>query len=693
MSKDKPTQDSVEEVYQPRGVMQFFRDPKVMKITMAFVFIVTIPAFILLYGYGDTEGGTREVVFGSVVLQDGAKKNITVDDMREAKSGLAMYYVGLYQLMTGQQATQQFYNAMERSLSERDIARFAVAQLALRQRMESQGVIVSNDQVIRQLKESGVTREQFSAMLASRRMSEGEYFLEQTAALTSQRSFETVQNLARTSLIEQWNFHLLQNEKLSVTTVTVPSQSYMEQVAITPEEIKAEYDRIAAESPRELDRPAERIYEYVLSRGPALRRPPQPTEAQILEEYVKMMESDPSLNMGKGIIVRHVLIGLNPATATEEQKTAARSTAEVARQRVLSGEDFSVVAEEFTTDPRSLMMDDMATSPTMNGGRLRAPITGDEVIAWGTEYLNFLNTAPLSDLSPVIETPQGYVVGRAEDRSDALTRPLQDVRAEIINKIQTAEQEKLTKAREGDIAAMYDELRRTVAQESTLRGIAEHVGSDVQETSPTLESSMFITGIGNLDRERGAIEDLRRGEISPPLRTSADDFVIMHLKEIIPTRMQTLEEATPRIESKLRQDRTAELARARANEIAGQIRAGTPIAEAAGDLALQAVTEPFARPQLPTELFQAINFASDTIGVKDGDVLVLDHGFPGFVMGAMVVQVDTVETPTREQFLADQKQAELYMLTLRRHGYLQDFLVDAERELKATFNEKLLGEG
>src|SRR5690606_37799574 len=110
-------------------------------------------------------------------------------------------------------------------------------------------------------------------------------------------------------------------------------------------------------------------------------------------------------------------------------------------------------------------------------------------------------------------------------------------------------------------------------------------------------------------------------------------------------------------------------------------------------LDVKSIAEPFTRVQLPAELFQAINFANHTLGVKAGDVVVLDYGFPGFLMGAVVVTVDEVETPTREAFIEDQEMAERYMLTLRRHGYLQDFFVDAESDLNATFNERLMGDG
>lgn len=112
----------------------------------------------------------------------------------------------------------------------------------------------------------------------------------------------------------------------------------------------------------------------------------------------------------------------------EGGEEAQREKAVLARGRILGGGDFAEEARRISEDSKSSSGGDWGW---MEPASLRA------------ELKAAAETAPIGQVSDVIETPDAFYLMYVEDRQKAALRPLDDVRAEIEDGLRKAESERL----------------------------------------------------------------------------------------------------------------------------------------------------------------------------------------------------------------------------------------------------------
>ena len=148
------------------------------------------------------------------------------------------------------------------------------------------------------------------------------------------------------------------------------------------------------------------------------------TDTEAREYYDTHLEefTDPALVTLREILVRAPSSGpgaprglLNVGLDEE-----ARQKAEVARARIVAGEDFSTVAAE------------LSDAPSKANGGLIGPVNRSELALLVLELVEGLS---VGDVSEATRTTQGYQFFKLESATDATPRPFEEVRDEIANNV------------------------------------------------------------------------------------------------------------------------------------------------------------------------------------------------------------------------------------------------------------------
>jgi hypothetical protein len=674
--------------------IQLLRSQRFMKVAMWAVFLIVLPSFVAFYGFsakGKSQYVDPNEAMVTLVFPDGDKEELGRDQLLLAKQDLQNYYVNLYSRLSGQAPNQEIARMFSSQLSNQEIAEHALTRAALERRIEEQEIVVGSKQVEESLKNAGITKAQLDASLKAQRMSQAQFLMQQRGELTKERGTDSVQRVARTSLLETWMEYRRAKEKLTVGLLYVPSAPFRDTIEPTDAELTEELALVSRTSPETITKAAERVYSYVKVSPPL----PDPVEPPTEEEILAALNAAPATETiafaGSGTRIQHALISVNMRTTDTMLLDESRARAAALRERIAAGEDFATVANEYSEDLRNLIFDDPQTSPTLLNGFIPRPISGSgiDVLAWGEEFANFADTAEVGKLSGIIETPQGFSVARVVERGDNLRRNVAEVRDYYSNKIFEERMKADEAKRKKATAELVEKLREIAATQSTMEGIAREAGVEVGKTDAIPVDRTFFRGIGDLSRDYLIIEDLRLNEISPVVTTASGDAVVLKVVERQVARTETLDEARPKLVESFKFRRADEMAKARAEEIRASLKADdrvTTIGIERG-LKVKSLDEPFTRAALPPELIQITNFSNASLSAGPMGTLIAKSSGGPEEEGYAVVQVLTIEAPDRAAFLAELQTFEMNMLAAKRQGILEDFYDDAQATVKLTASE------
>jgi peptidyl-prolyl cis-trans isomerase D len=120
----------------------------------------------------------------------------------------------------------------------------------------------------------------------------------------------------------------------------------------------------------------------------------------------------------------HILVQVGPE-ANESTTEEARSKAEAARERILAGEDFAVIAAEVSEDPGS----------RDEGGDLGVFARGVNV----PEIDNAAFSLEVGEVSVIVQSGFGFHIVQVSERLPARTRPFEEVASELAREDATAQ--------------------------------------------------------------------------------------------------------------------------------------------------------------------------------------------------------------------------------------------------------------
>jgi peptidyl-prolyl cis-trans isomerase D len=450
-------------------------------------------------------------------------------------------------------------------------------------------------------------------------------------------------------------------EKIVLSYVAIPTGDLESQVAVDEEALTRYFDDHA-----EAYRQPEAVRVRYLPYSPQSFSEGATVSDEAIEEYYVLHEDD--FKHPETVSARHILKKVDP-DAGDDVKAAARAAIENVKKRLDAGEDFAKVAEEESEDPGS----------ASHGGDLGAFKRGAMV----KPFEDAAFSLEVGQTSDIVETPFGFHIIRVYDHQPAGTQPLDDVRAEITDKLK----DKAAADRAFDLAAS-DALELREGR-SDFNKVASERGLEVK-TTDMISKGAVVPDVGSDPAfVNTALGLASEGATSDPVHVGSS-YYVLQLVERRASHVPEMSEARDKVERDYRRDQAAELAQKKASELIAQLEAGKSLDDLAAEQSLEVKeTEPFTRRS------GIVAGLSDVRGLpevafsthKDGDVL--PRPFSGAGQAYVFVRKSLVE-PDRSEFDSSKDQILEAVRQKKERDAVDEFLRQLKEQTAISFNQTLL---
>jgi peptidyl-prolyl cis-trans isomerase D len=454
--------------------------------------------------------------------------------------------------------------------------------------------------------------------------------LDQYAQQIQERAGMTVpefEDLITQGLIEE-KFRELVTGGITVTPLEIQDEFRrrndkvkLDYVVIKPDDLQAKIEPSDADLTAYFEKnkaryavPEQRTVRYAMLSLDQLR-----ARAAISEDEIKMYYNDhlDTYKMPDRAHVAHILFKTVDKTDAEVEEI--RKKADDVDKKAKSGADFAALAKQYSED----------TSKD-KGGDIDWIVRGQTV----PEFEAVAFGLPKGSISDVVKTAYGFHIIKVIDRENARTQTLEEVRPMILAALQQDKAEQTGQQISDQIAADIRGSGRV-----SLDDLAKKYGMTLGETPP-LEAGQVVPEVGNSPEIADTIFRLRPGDDSPPIHTDKG-YVVFSLKDTQPAHPATLAEVRARVLADYQRDKSVELAKSRAEELARRAKAGEDLDKTAKSLGLDPKASEFvariasvpdigSAAQLPSAFTLANGQTSDPVFLGANWVVfkVLDHQPP-----------------------------------------------------------------
>ncbi len=683
-------------------MMQQMRNPKTLKVGLWALLALVIPSFVFFYGFGTQGPSPGPSAFDSIafvtVKTGSGKHELNRYDLQEAQRALAQQYAEYYALGAGLQGPVSG-QPFENSLKRKEIAEYAASRVAFDDLADESGIYVSRQYVADFLTDMNWTEEVLQAQVRASGKPEGQFIRDIQESLRLDRARNVVSRLSRVSLLEMWQEYRLQNDRVSLEWVEIPVSRLQAQMETTDDEIATYYE----ENKESYIEPEKRVYRYVMIT-------PEPVGIVQIEDeelqtaYDAIDWESPAAERFKqepGQEIRHILLRVWDEKTTE----TVRQQIEELKGRLESGEQFDALANEYTEDVNNL------SEGTPGGGVVPTRMNEDtmeELIAdYGEVWAETLFGMQEGETSGIIESRDMLMIARVEKVYEE-QKTFDELRSQLTSEIRA---ERMEAEREKQTAKVDEEelrLRRIVAEQTTLEGIAAEVNVDIQVTSPIISTRTSLPTIGSLASNQETVQSLETGVPSPVMRTDTngamsalgDRLVVLEISEVQPERPQTLDEARRRVDSAVKRQKAVDRAREISVSLKEKLTDGIELSEAASEFETDEfkltpgnTPAPVALSE-PPPVFSASRqkFANEMLVSGEGDVIAFESGSGEFVFAIVVARVLEHLEPDQATFLGEMAAIEREFNRVKSLAFVEEWRRDALKRLNPDYNEDYIAE-
>ena len=438
------------------------------------------------------------------------------------------------------------------------------------------------------------------------------------------------------------------NEKIRISLVPFSPAAFRHEIKVTDTELITYF-----EDNKETFRiPERRKVRFLLIDTESQHENVTVSEEEIQNTYDDQFEQ---YSTPEQIRARHILLSTDGKNEEE-----VRTKAEKLLTEVKLGADFADLARTHSNDGGS----------APNGGELNYFSRGQMV----PEFEEVAFSLEVGAISELVKTQFGFHIILVEDKREAGTRPLDEVRSQIL--------EQLIQQKSTNLATNIGEaISSELADGGTLDSVAETRDLAVQQ-SDFFEASEQISKLGfSSDASRVAFA-LSDKEISAEAVTTTQGPAFLELFGKEDSYLPKLEEVREKASSTLVSERSIKLAHTRATELAPQFKENFSSAAVATGLEILSTDELVARgSRLPgigvNEEIDEVAFALPTGGVSDpieiNDMMTIVH----------VTERDDV---TSEEVAVGLDALRSEMLETERTQFFSAYMVKAKQRLRIEIN-------
>lgn len=310
--------------------------------------------------------------------------------------------------------------------------------------------------------------------------------------------------------------------------------------------------------------PEKRAAQYALLDMATLRSQTQVSD-QALQDYYNQHLAD--YKVPNTVHVEHILfktMGKTDAEAAEIKKKA-----EDVLKQAKAGANFEALAKKYSEDDGS----------KAKGGDLGWIVEGQTV----PEFQNVAFSLPVGKISDLVKTQYGFHIIKVLGHQTAHTKSFEEVRSSILPILLD---QKVNAEADSVASQMADAVRQSDRQ--PIAGIAKNLNLQLG-TVPPVSINDPLGALGTSQDVSQMLFELHVGEVSSPLHVDKG-YVIIAPTQIVPAHQASLAEVRQKVLSDYQQEKSADLAHAKAEQLAKDVQGGQSIEKAGKSLGLQVKT-------------------------------------------------------------------------------------------------------
>jgi peptidyl-prolyl cis-trans isomerase D len=457
-------------------------------------------------------------------------------------------------------------------------------------------------------------------------------------------------------LAEQFRY---QNEKVKLDYALIKPEDLESKITLDDAAIKAYYEKNRSR----YTVPEKRVVEYGLLDQEKIRQSIQIPDDQLKIRYQQDIQQYQVPNRVHAEHILFMTVGKTDAEVDEIKKKA-----EDVLKQVKKGAKFDELAKKYSEDPGS----------KEKGGDLGWLVQGQTV----PEFEKVAFSLQPGQVSDLVKTQYGFHVIKVLEKETAHTKPLDEVKLPILTQL------RLNKTQEEE-NKISDQISAEIRKSSRtpLADLAKQFHLEVAQTRPVAATDTLLEFGTNSKGVSEAIFSLREGEVSQPIRTDRG-YVVLSLKQVVPAHQGTVEEVRDKLITALKQEKSVELARTRAEELGKRAKAGEKFDSAAKALGLEPKTsEDFSRAGSVPNVGSGKQLSA-AFGLKVGDVSAPVPLGTNWV----VYRIDSKSAANMADFDKQKKELTDQVLNEKRSLAYEAFRSALEERLKQEGKLKLMPE-
>jgi peptidyl-prolyl cis-trans isomerase D len=451
----------------------------------------------------------------------------------------------------------------------------------------------------------------------------------------------------------------IENEKVKLDYVSIKPEDLVSKITLDTAQIAGYYDQ----NKSKYQIPEKRVVRYALVDLNQIRQNTPVTDDELKAIYQQNIQQ---YQVPNRVHAEHILFMTVGKTDAEVAEIKAKAE-DVLAQAKKKGADFEELAKKYSEDPGS---------KTKNGD-LGWLVQGQTVPEFEKAAFG-MNRGEVSDL---VKTQYGFHIIKVLDKETAHTKTFEEVKDSIRAPYLLQKADQIA-------GAAADKLSADIRQSNklTLDELASKYHLSVSETRPLAPTEPALE-LGNSKEVRDEITALRTGELSLPVHTDRG-YVVLQLKEILPAHPGTLDEVREKVLTDLKNQKSEELAKTKADDLVRRVQANEKFAVAAKTLELD--------PKTSEEFARNGSIAGVASGKQLGAAFTLKVGQvgPPVSLGEnwVVYQVAAKTEPNPADFDKQKKTITDNLLQQKRGLAFDAFRTALEERLKAEGKLKLMPE-
>ncbi len=519
---------------------------------------------------------------------------------------------------------------------------------------ERQGIRVSDEELARQifaipgLQENGrfIGEERYEQLLRTQQppMTKADFEGSLRSSMMIDRLRSALTDWMAVSEAELSREYTRRNEKVKLQVVALTADRFRDKVSVTDAEMASHFDARKAD----YRKGEQRKIRYLLLDRDDLRTRTIVTPTEIQASYNQNIQQ---YQTPEQIRASHILFN----TAGKDEAVVRKQAEDVLKQ-ARAGADFAQLAQKYSEDEGS----------KATGGDLDFFARGRMV----PEFENAAFAMEAGTIGDLVKTQYGFHIIKLVDKRPAVTRTLDEVRAQIQDQLawQKTDQQ---------IADRTAQLTARIKSPSDIDAVAKESGITIQE-SDFFTREDPVPGLGAAPQVVVEAFRIKDNEVGGPT-VSPRGMVYLTVSGKRDPYVPNLEEVKERVREDVIRSKATELSRQRAGQIAASLRNTKDFAAAAKAQGFEAkdtelVTRGTALPDLGVspEVEKAVfdlpvGTVSEPITTSDGTVIV------------RVVERDPV---TPDEFRADKEAFREQLLTERRNRFFSAYMTKAKQNMK-----------